>query len=77
MTYSEFVQQIGKEVSGFMTKFNYNGSESKEAFWIKVNQGITSWQNKYNNTDYSWHATKIISGVFEAIEFETGTKESP
>lgn len=75
MTYNDFVVQIGKEVTGFLTKFQYDGKSSKDSFWVKVNQGIISWSNKYAATQYSFEANRIIESVFNIIEFETGMKE--
>lgn len=75
MTYSEFTAQIGAEVTKFLNKFQYNGTEKKDAFWVKEYQGECSWFKKYATTDYAMMAAAIIAAVHDVVEMDTQTKE--
>lgn len=75
MTYSEFTSQIGAEVTKFLNKFQYDGKEKKDAFWVKEFQGEMSWAKKYATTDYSMMAFEIIAAIHNVVEMDTMTKE--
>lgn len=76
MTFEQFCEAIGRETTNFLKKFQYSGRESKDSFWVKVNQGMMSWSNKYASTPYNLLANNIIKAVWETIEMDTASKES-